>query len=216
MNELLSADQPNGKQRRIGVLYSGSSHQHRTFTEPKYAKWITKLYYLPETESGEISTAECDVLIIPSQLHRTQTLRLQPDIRRFVKDGGIVAALGAQPDHLLDDHHWEFRPTNFWWWLEPGADSGLVAVSPDHDFFRFLTLSDATWHYHGVFHPADDAEVLIATKDGGVILYLSRSENGGCRIMTTLDPEFHYGSYFMPATERFLDGFFPWLAAGHF
>jgi hypothetical protein len=23
----------------------------------------------------------------------------------------------------------------------------------------------------------------------------------------------HYGSHFMPATERFLDGFLPWVAA---
>lgn len=29
---------------------------------------------------------------------------------------------------------------------------------------------------------------------------------------TSLDPMYHFGSYFMPATERFLDGLLPWLA----
>jgi len=24
---------------------------------------------------------------------------------------------------------------------------------------------------------------------------------------------YHFGSYFMPATERFLSGFFPWMSA---
>lgn len=28
-------------------------------------------------------------------------------------------------------------------------------------------------------------------------------------IVATLDPLSHYGSHFMPATERFLDGFLP-------
>jgi hypothetical protein len=31
--------------------------------------------------------------------------------------------------------------------------------------------------------------------------------------VSTLDPLSHFGSHFMPATERFLDGFLPWLAA---
>lgn len=31
-------------------------------------------------------------------------------------------------------------------------------------------------------------------------------------MVSTLDPLSHYGGYFMPATERFLDGFPPCLA----
>jgi len=34
---------------------------------------------------------------------------------------------------------------------------------------------------------------------------------GGQMILTTLDPFYHHGSHFMPATTRFLDGFLPWL-----
>jgi hypothetical protein len=30
-------------------------------------------------------------------------------------------------------------------------------------------------------------------------------------ILTSLDPFFHHGSHFMPATTRFPDGFLPWM-----
>ncbi|MDF2725451.1 MAG: hypothetical protein K0Q59_5128, partial [Paenibacillus sp.] len=39
-------------------------------------------------------------------------------------------------------------------------------------------------------------------------------KRAGTLLLTTLDPEYHFGSYFMPATERFLDGFLSWLAYG--
>jgi hypothetical protein len=44
-------------------------------------------------------------------------------------------------------------------------------------------------------------------------MYLDRVSSNGTLLMTTLDPTYHYGSYFMPATERFLDGFLPWVRA---
>ena len=44
-------------------------------------------------------------------------------------------------------------------------------------------------------------------------MYLDRVSSNGTLLMTTLDPTYHYGSYFMPATERFLDGFLPWVPA---
>src|SRR5262249_51191465 len=51
----------------------------------------------------------------------------------------------------------------------------------------------------------------ISTDDGGAVLYLDRVSSRGTMLVTSLDPLYHYGSYFMPATERFLDGFLPWV-----
>ncbi len=45
-------------------------------------------------------------------------------------------------------------------------------------------------------------------------MYDQKLATGGRWIVTTLDPDYHFGSYFMPATERFLEGFFPFLASG--
>ncbi|TBL76083.1 hypothetical protein [Paenibacillus thalictri] len=198
--------------RKIAVLYSGSSHQHRTFTEPKYAEYIAELLYLPKLAQADLS--RFDVLIVPSQLHQEQVTRHMNQIQGFLDSGKTVVALGGQHQDWFPGHHWEFRATNFWWWLEPGAKSGLVMTQPEHDLFRYINLEDATWHYHGVFFPKTEVESLIEIENDGSIMYVDKKSTPGTLILTTLDPEYHYGSYFMPATERFLDGFLPWLAEG--
>jgi hypothetical protein len=107
---------------------------------------------------------------------------------------------------------WEHRPTNYWWWLEPGAELGLRAPNPDHELFDRLSLRDCTWHYHGVLDPPKGAEVLVTLASGEALLYVDQVTTAGTLIVATLDPISHYGSYFMLATERFLDGFLPWAA----
>lgn len=198
--------------RKIAVLYSGSSHQHRSFTEPKYKAFIAELLYLPKL--AEINLNSFDVLIVPSQLHQGQVTRHLNQIHDFLNSGKIVVALGSQHQNWFPGHRWESRPTNFWWWLEPGAKSGLVLAKPEHDLFQYIDLRDATWHYHGVFFPEQEVETLIGIENDGSIMYVDKQSRKGTLILTTLDPEYHYGSYFMPATERFLDGFLPWLANG--
>ena len=78
--------------------------------------------------------------------------------------------------------------------------------------FDHLHLRDCTWHYHGVLDPPEGAEVLVALPSGGVLLYVDRVSTPGTLVVATLDPISHFGGYFMPATERYLDGFLPWAA----
>ena len=67
---------------------------------------------------------------------------------------------------------------------------------------------------------ADELGISIKiTDDANKLKIIGNSIRGevstkGTWVVMTLDPDFHFGSYFMPATERFLDGFFPWLAEG--
>ena len=135
-------------------------------------------------------------------------------IQGFADNGGIVVVFGPQPWEWIPNQKWEERETNFWWWLEKDADSGIRLTSPENDLFNYITLADATWHQHGVYWPVEGAEKLISTVDGGAVLYIDKVSSKGTWIVTTLDPDYHFGSYFMPATERFLDGFLPWLANG--
>jgi hypothetical protein len=67
-----------------------------------------------------------------------------------------------------------------------------------------------------VFRPPTGADVLISTDDDDreAILYIDRVSTPGTLVVAALDPMYHFGSYFMPATERFLDKFMPWLAEG--
>ncbi|MGM9924384.1 MAG: hypothetical protein ACI35R_09070 [Bacillus sp. (in: firmicutes)] len=198
--------------RRIAVVYSGNSAHHRTFNEPKFRKYITELIYFPELENTSLDLF--DVLFLPSQLNEGLLMKSKEKIVEFANNGGIVVALGPQPWEWIPGQKWESRPTNFWWWLEEGAKSGLELTNPAHDLFNYITLEDATWHQHGVYWPPAGSNVLISTEDGGAVLYIDQVSTKGTWIVTTLDPDYHFGSYFMPATERFLDGFLPWLAKG--
>lgn len=200
------------KRRRIGVIFSGTSHHIRAYKTGEFGKYISKV--IPVRDIATASFEDLDVLIVPSQTNMPVFLPYKHRVDEFADNGGIVVAFGHQNDEWLEEK-WELRPTNFWWWLEENAKSGLVLTGEEHDLFKnYLTLADATWHQHGVYWPADGVETLVATEDGGSVLYIDRQKSKGPWVITTLDPDFHYGHYFMPATERFLRGFFPWLERG--
>lgn len=199
--------------RKIAVIFSGNAPHDRTFNEPKYAQYIADLLYFPDFAEADLSSY--DVLFVPSQLNEGLLLKNKAKIHAFTERGGIVVAFGPQPFDWIPNQKWEDRETNFWWWLEKDADSGIRLAAPDYPLFTdYLTLADATWHQHGVFWPIDGVEKIITTLDGGAVMYVDKVSTNGTWIVTTLDPDYHFGSYFMPATERFLDGFLPWLAEG--
>ncbi|MEK4520643.1 hypothetical protein NSQ95_16650 [Psychrobacillus sp. FSL W7-1457] len=199
--------------RKIAVIYSGHAPHQRTFNEPKYKQYIDRLIYFPDFQNTSLEGV--DVLFVPSQLNEHLLKAAKEKIHAFANAGGIVVAFGPQPWEWLPNQKWEERETNFWWWLEKDAKSGLVLADPEYDLFNYITLRDATWHQHGVFWPVEGAQKLITTEDGGAVLYVDKVSTKGTWIITTLDPDYHFGSYFMPATERFLDGFLPWLAKGN-
>ena len=198
--------------RKIAVINGGSSFHNRTYRESKYREYITELIYLPELEETDL--IPFDVVIFPSQLHLGLVKKNAPKIREYADHGGIVVSFGPQPIEWIPGQNWEHRETNFWWWTKKGASSGLVLRNPKHELFDYITLNDATWHQHGVYWPPEGSDVLISTEDGGAVLYVDKVSTKGTWVVMTLDPDYHYGSYFMPATERFLDGLFPWLRDG--
>lgn len=198
------------RSRRVAAIYGGTAFQHRTLNEPKYRRHIDELIYLLDLPSVDLTQFE--VVIVPDRMHLIQLEKRREQFVQYLEQGGTVIAFGEQPRAWLPGIRWEHRPTNFWWWLEPNARSGLVLTKPAHSLFRYITLDDATWHQHGVFWPPEGVETLITLEDGGVVLYVDRVSTAGTLIVTCLDPIAHFGSYFMPATERFLDGFLPWVS----
>jgi hypothetical protein len=200
--------------RGLAAVYGGSAPHHRALTTPKYATHVSGgLRYLPELAGADLT--ELDGLIIPERLHHDALWAAAGPILDLLDAGGTVFAFsGGEPvPEFLPGVRWEHRPTNFWWWLEPGADLGLRTPDPEHALFDHLTLRDCTWHYHGVLTPPDGAEAVVTLPTGEALLYVDRVSTPGTLVVATLDPMHHYGSHFMPATERFLDGFLPWAAA---
>jgi hypothetical protein len=204
--------------RRLAAVYGGSAPHHRALNEPKYARCLAGSIYLPDLPDADLSGV--DGLLVPERLHAGRLDRARNRLLEILERGGTIVLFGEQPicarqpTGWLPGLEWEQRPTNYWWWLEPGATSGLRAHLPEHDIWRHLTLEDATWHQHGVYHPPAGADVLISTEDDGAILYIDQVSTPGTLVVAALDPMYHFGSYFMPATERFLDKFLPWLAEG--
>jgi hypothetical protein len=210
---MVTAEAPPPAGRGLAAVYGGSAWHHRALTEPKYARHLTGgLLYLPDLADTDLTGHPG--LLIPERLHRGLLTRAAPRILELLDAGGTVAAFaGGEPvPEFLPGVRWQHRPTNFWWWLEPGADLGLRTPIPEHPLFERLAMRDCTWHYHGVLDPPDGAEVLVTLPGGEALLYVDRVSTPGTLVVSTLDPLSHYGGYFMPATERFLDGFLPWLA----
>lgn len=197
--------------KRLAAVYNGSAPHHRTLNEPKYRRWLSEIIYLPDIPETDLSSF--DGLLLPERSHSGKLNAAAEPMLEFLERGRCIIAFGGgeHPPKWLPGIKWEHRPTNFWWWLDPGAESGVRFARPDHDLSNYIGEADATWHYHGLLHPPEGAEPLITLRNEGSLLYIDRMSTPGTLLISTLDPISHFGSYFMPATERFLDGFLPWV-----
>ncbi|MCJ0907446.1 hypothetical protein [Rhodococcus sp. ARC_M6] len=202
-----------GTGRGVAAVFGGSSHHHNALTTPKYAEHLTGgLLYLPDLAETDLSGY--DGIIIPERIHRGLLNAAAPKILEYLANGGTVVSFsGGEPlPEFLPGVRWDHRPTNYWWWLEEGADMGMSTPNPDHSFFTHLGLKDCTWHFHGAVHPPEGAQTLLTLPNGDVLAYVDQVSTPGTLVVATLDPMSHFGAYFMPATEKFLDGFMPWIS----
>lgn len=194
---------------RITALDSGTYYHHRTLYEPRYRDHFDEIVYIRDLAGTDLSAHE--LILVSCRTDPSQLIPCRAQFADYLAGGGIVIAMGStgQPA-WLPGVCWHDTPTNFWWWKE-GGSLGLKVVAPDHPLFGHITLEDATWHHHGHFDVPDGAVSLIDVDGTGSVLYDDQVTTAGRMIVTALDPMYHHGSHFMPATTRFLDGFLPWL-----
>jgi len=197
----------------IAAIEGGMSYHTRTLREGAYAPLFSAFIRLPDLAQADLSAHP--TLLIPCRTNGQRLVEHRAQLADYVAGGGFLIVMGeTRPDLFLDGVVFEPVPTNFWWWLEAGADLGVRIKAPEHPLMTRLTQADVTWHVHGTVQLADGGTELVAWYDplkGGPILIDSRRGKGRLMI-TTLDPIYHHGSGFMPATTRFLDVFLPWLA----
>lgn len=194
----------------ILAVHPGAYYHIESFEAPRYAGLFDRLVR-PEDLAAE-RLEDHAVVLIPC---RTPADRMEPhkqQLRAYLDNGGTIIATGESESQLfLPGIKFTPQPTNFWWWLTPGADLGVRITKPEHSLFERLAQRDVTWHLHGWFDVPDGAEVLAVNGENKPILYIDEVTTRGRMIITSLDPFFHHGSHFMPATTRFLDGFLPWM-----
>ena len=196
------------------VALDGGTYYHReSLYGERYRRFFDDVWYAPELPARGLDGVGC--LLVTDRINPRLMVAAQAQVAEFLQRGGFLVAMGeTHPEHWLPGIVWQYRPTNFWWWRAKGATQGLVAPEPRHSLMRAMTLDNANWHYHGVFTPPPGAHTAIALENGrGALFYEDRVTTPGRMLITSLDPFFHHGSNFMPATTLFLDRFLPWLRA---
>jgi hypothetical protein len=204
----------------LAILDGGTYYHAAAIHGPRYRAAWDRVLYAPETRAEDLAGVR--LLVVPDRLNAAQLRRLRPLLLSYLSQGGFLVVFGENAAHTwAPGVDWTFQPTNFWWWLERGAAPPSQVVAPGHALFGFVKPEDTVWHFHGVLHPPKGAEPLIVVpgdparpdETGGCLLYDDRVTTAGRLIVSTLDPFYHHGSNFMPATTRFLDGFVPWARA---
>jgi hypothetical protein len=194
----------------ILAIHPGAYYHIESLEAPRYADHFDRLVR-PEDLAAE-RLEEHAVVLIPCRTPADRMDEHKPQLRAYLDNGGTIIATGESESQLfLPGISFTPQSTNFWWWLTPGADLGVRITKPEHSLFERLAQRDVTWHLHGWFDVPDGAEVLAVNGEGKPILYIDEVTTKGRMVITSLDPFFHHGSHFMPATTRFLDGFLPWM-----
>lgn len=196
----------------ILVIHPGTYYHIESFESPRYAHYFDRLVR-PE-DLAEVRLEEFNVVLIPCRMPADRMEPHKEQLRAYLDQGGTIIATGESDSQLfLPGITFTPQPTNFWWWLTPGADLGVRVAAREHSLFQYLGEKDVTWHLHGWFDVPEGAEVLVTGDTGKPILYIDEVTTAGRMVITSLDPFYHHGSHFMPATTRFLDGFLPWMRA---
>ena len=200
----------------IAAIHAGLAYHTRTLEEGPFAPHFGPLFDVRDLGSADLSGLP--VLMIPC---RTPGHRLADHAARFqayIEQGGFLVVMGETLPHLfLSGVEFTPEPTNYWWWLNPTADLGVSIALPDHPLMTGLSEADVSWHVHGTLAIPRGGRSLIdwrpdvVTKPASLMI---EYELGRGRVLaTTLDPIYHHGSGFMPATTRFLRAFLPALRA---
>ena len=194
----------------IAFIDGGTYYHHATCNDPEFSRYFAANIYAPELADTDLDAFDC--LYVASRQDPEYLRRAWPRLEAFLAAGKTLVVMGDnRAEDWVPGVRWESTPVNFWWWLTPGADSGLRLAAPDHPLVEAVGLEAFTWHRHGHLYPPAGAVSLVDTVDGGSVFYDDRVSTPGRLLVSTLDPCYHHGSRFMPSTTRFLRGFLPWL-----
>ena len=191
---------------RLIAINAGTYYHVQTLEGPRY-RALFDLAIAPERIPATLTRD--DILFVTCRTPPHRMMAQRGVLAAHLAAGGTIVAMGeSRSDLWLPQVVFTPRDTNWWWWLTPGADLG-VRRAGKHSLLDGMSDADVTWHLHGHFDPPKGAKVLIRDADGYAIAYEDRVSTPGRMIVTSLDPCYHHGSHFMPATTRFLDRFLP-------
>ncbi|MBI6567609.1 hypothetical protein YA0745_21380 [Pseudomonas synxantha] len=156
----------------IAFVDGGTYYHHATYHDPQWHDCFAGNIYVRDLPGAGLSGYDC--LYVASRQDPAELQAACSAIQAFLDAGKLVVALGESHALWLDSVDWTPGETNFWWWLTPGADSGMRQRNPQHWLFDYLGLEDATWHRHGTLAVPAGATSLIDAVEGCSVLYETR------------------------------------------
>lgn len=194
----------------ILAIHPGAYYHIESLETPRYAGYFDELVR-PENLADR-TLSDYNVLLVPCRTPADRMIPHKQLLLDYLEQGGTIVATGESHSELwLPNIKFSPQDTNYWWWLQKDGDLGVRIKNPYHSLFNHVGEKDVTWHLHGWFDAPDGAEILAVNGEGKPILYIDEVTTKGKMVLTTLDPFYHHGSRFMPATTKFLDGFLPWV-----
>lgn len=199
--------------RKIAFLTWGNGSQIRSFHD--FIHLLDDMIYLPDLPKHDLG--QYAAVVLPDGMSPAAVRPHAQVLNDYVRGGGCLVVFGAgDTAEWVDVVDLAWRPVyvqDWLWWTKPGARLEIRQPEPKHPLCDAVSERDMGWHWKGVFDHHPQAQSALDLVDGSASLFLDfRDLPGGGRLMvTTLDPHVHNGERFMPATRRFLDGFYPWL-----
>lgn len=189
---------------KITALHSGTYYNLVSLLKEPFAKYFHKCVYLPELKKSDLD--DCDILLVTDSLVVRHLEKNKELFKEFLKSGRTLVIGGRnEPQLWLEGIEYKELPFNFWWWLD--KEHNDIDITPDdtnHELFKYIDFKDLIWHFHGGYKKLNGAKSAIKSKlDESVSVYQECSFGGGNLILTSLDPFFHHGCFFMPNASKF-------------
>lgn len=198
----------------IGFVTSGDGEKLQCFLD--FRDYIDDELYLRRLDRVDLSGYRA--IVIPDFSNQDLLRRHARQISDYLADGGFLIVFEPnRMDEWLEgvEVQWFSHETEDWkWWMKPGGRMEAYQPEPLHSMAQAIPLGDMCWHFFGAFRlPAGAVPILNLDNDEGCLIYDQKVGERGRLIASTVDPHTHHGRRFMPATTRFLNGFYPWLKA---
>ncbi|AKG72841.1 hypothetical protein [Salinicoccus halodurans] len=193
----------------IALIVNGTPYQNRFLEEPDFHYLYDEVIHLREMDYYDMSKFE--TVLLSCRLDIKLLKRYQTRFLKVLEAGKRIIIFGEFPEHAFPSVDWEDSEVDFSWWVRPDGDLPLNQEHADHPLYRYITVPDMKWHYHGTFTPPHGAKSLLDTPEGRSIIYIDNVSFNGELIVTSLDPMFHIGLGFINQSKPFLHGLAKWL-----
>jgi hypothetical protein len=199
--------------KRIAFLTWGNGSQIRSFHD--FSHLLDDMLYLGDLDRHDLS--QYAAVVVPDAMDSEAVRAHAAALNAYVRQGGFLVVFGGKDTaEWIDVVDLEWKPIHardWLWWTKPGTKLEIHQPEPRHPICDTISLRDMGWHWSGVFglHPAAKSALNLDDDSASLFLDFDQLPGGGRLIVSTLDPHVHNGERFMPATKRFLEGFYPWL-----